>query len=200
MSNQVTIKLDSRVFYLLVALIAVVGIFAIGWWMGTQLNKPAPAPVAQQQPVDQAAGAQAAISDPNVQVQQQLSGAAPVAVEEVPVGDAESRVWIEDLADTNWTYDFGDIANDKVVTKDFTVKNLGKAELVIEQVSASCGCTAALVKDSTVGAGESTVVSVQYDPRVNKEAGKFIKKQVRVKSNDPLVPLAEFTITANVAP
>jgi len=200
MGNQVTIRLDSRVFYLVVALVAVVGIFAIGWWLGTQLNKPTPAPVANPQAAVDDAGAQVAASDPSVQVQQQLKGAAPVPVEEVPVGANEARIWVEDLAEANWTYEFGDIANDTKVEHDFVVTNLGKAELVIQQTSASCGCTAALAEESSVAPGEQTTVRVEYDPRVNRDAGKFVKNVVRIKSNDPLVPLAEFTITANVAP
>jgi hypothetical protein len=212
MGNQVTIKLDSRVFYLVAALVAVVGIFAIGWWLGTQLNSgtQAAAPEQQQQPVAQApvgqvqpvdAGALQA-AQPPVDVQQvaQTAGSPPVSVEEVPVQAGEARLWLPDMADTNWTFDLGSIPADQSVEHDFTVSNVGEAELVIEEASAACGCTAALVEDSTVAPGESTTVRVSYDPRVNREFGKFVKKQVRIKSNDPIVPLVEFTITADVQP
>ena len=53
--------------------------------------------------------------------------------------------------------------------------------------------------DSNLAGGEETTVRVSYDPRHNQEFGKFVTKQVRIKSNDPLVPLAEFTIQADVA-
>jgi hypothetical protein len=209
MSNQVTIKLDSRVFYAVVALVAVVGIFAIGWFLGTQLNKPATpvanAPAAANpaapNPNAPAGGANPVVGTPEVAAQQvaQVKGAKPVSITEVPVGESEPRLALPDLEPTNYAYDFGKIPADQVAEKDFVVKNAGTAELVIEEATASCGCTAALVKDSNVGPGQETTVRVAYDPRVNREAGRFITKQVRIKSNDPLVPLAEFTITADVA-
>lgn len=210
MGNQVTIKLDSRVFYLVAALVAVVGIFAIGWWLGTQLNGGTQAAAPQQQPIAQAPAGQVQPVDagalqaaqPPVDVQQvaQTAGSPPVSVEEVPVQAGEARLWLPDMADSNWTFDLGSIPADQAVDHDFTVSNVGQAELIIEEASASCGCTAALVADSTVAPGESTTVRVSYDPRVNREFGKFVKKQVRIKSNDPIVPLVEFTITADVQP
>jgi hypothetical protein len=34
---------------------------------------------------------------------------------------------------------------------------------------------------------------------VNKEQGRYVQKQVRIRSNDPVAPLVEFTIAATVA-
>lgn len=229
MSNQVTIKLDSRVMYLVVAAVAVIGIFVIGYWLGNQLNAPQTAATQQdaaaaaQLQVDPgaaalgqpgaagagAAGAQVQAGAPEIQVGSGDSvavnpGAAvaagkPVSVAEVPAGETEPRLWVEGLEETNWVYDFGTIPSGEPSEKDFTVTNTGNAELVIQEATASCGCTAALVENPNLAPGETTVVRVSYDPRVNREAGKFIQKQIRIKSNDPLVPLAEFTISADVA-
>lgn len=212
-SNQVTIRVDQRALYGVIAVVAVIATFAIGWFLATRLNQPAQPTVATsgQQPAPGAAPALGVTSgDTSLQVQpanqaapgappQAQTGSSPVSPDEVPVGASEPRIWIDEVANTNYQFDLGQIPADKPTERDFTVKNVGNAELVIEDASASCGCTAALVEDKNLGPGETTVVRVSYDPRVNEEFGRFVQKQVRIKSNDPLVPLAEFTITADVA-
>jgi len=213
MSGNVTIKMDARVLYGLIAVVAVLGIFGIGWWLGNQLGEPevATAPVSQPaggaapvvnvgdpnaaNPIAPPAG-QPAAADPNAVPP---ASSAPVSVEDQPLVAGQPRLWLPEVAETNFVHDFGQIPADQAVEKDFQITNLGDTELVIEDVSASCGCTAAAVGDSTVGPGETTTVRVSYDPRHNQEFGKFVTKQVRIKSNDPLVPLAEFTIQADVA-
>jgi len=215
MSNNVTIKVDSKVLYSLIAVVAVAGIFGIGWWLGNQIGgegeqaaAPAANPAAPVQPAAGDAGSSIDInsggiqsSDPNIQISTpapQAKPAQPVGLEEQPTGEGEPRLWVDDVADTNFVWDFGSIPPDQAVERDFVVRNLGSGTLVIEDVSASCGCTAAIVADSSLEAGEETTVRVSYDPRHNQEFGKFVQKQVRIKSNDPLVPLAEFTIQADV--
>jgi len=206
-NNQVTIKLDARFFYGLVALLAVVGIFGIGLWIGgffgttsapQTTTAPAAAPAGDltlgQPP---ASGVQAVTAPPPGQAA--AAAQKPVSVADVPVGDAEPRLWIPEAAEVNFTVDLGEIPADKATERDFTIENAGTSELVIEDTSASCGCTAAHIGESNLAPGAKTTLRVSYDPRVNQEFGKFIQKQVRVKSNDPLVPLAEFTITADVA-
>ncbi len=220
--QQVTVKVDSRVFYGLVALLAVVAAIGLGWFIGQQVGgDPAAAPTtADSAAVDPAAdplgqlqpstGMQAGgdTSGLAVATTNPLGGAAagapagsagqPVSVDEQPVGEAEPRLWIEEAAAENWVVNLGEIAPDARFEQDFTLSNIGTAELVIEDTSASCGCTAATVGDTNLGPGESTTLRVGYDPRVNQEQGRFVQKQVRIKSNDPLVPLVEFTITADV--
>ncbi len=208
MGNDVTIKMDSRVMYGLVAVLAVLGIFGIGWWLGNQLGDdsatvatspvaPGDSPVVQpvsgagtgQPPVTLATPATGADSRP----------AQPVSVEAQPIEAGQPRLFVSDLVETNFVYDFGDIPADQAVERDFVIKNVGEGVLSISDVSASCGCTAAAIGDSELAEGEETTIRVSYDPRHNQEFGKFIQKQVRIKSNDPLVPLAEFTIQADVA-
>ena len=40
-------------------------------------------------------------------------------------------------------FDFGEALPDKTLTKEFAIRNFGNQDLVIENVSTSCGCTAA---------------------------------------------------------
>lgn len=208
MGNEVTIKMDSRVMYGLVAVLAVLGIFGIGWWLGNQLGAE-PGTVATNpgvsgaaQPVVQPVGGAGA--DDVITLATPAAGAdprpaQPVAVEAQAIEPGQPRLFVGDIAETNFVYDFGAIAADQAVERDFVIQNVGEGVLVISDVSASCGCTAAAIGNSELEAGEETTVRVSYDPRHNQEFGKFIQKQVRIKSNDPLVPLAEFTIQADVA-
>jgi hypothetical protein len=213
-SNQVSIKIDSRLFYTLIAVLAVIGIFAIGMWIGQQVSGPkAPAGTSaagaktdSSVPVAPAGTVQPGLSTNNVQIATAPAAAAdakgkpPVSPKEQPVGPNESRLGVKEInADNNYTFAMGNIPADQKTERQFTLENLGTATLVIENTSASCGCTAAVADKKELAPGESTTLHVGYDPRVNQEYGKFIQKQVRIKSNDPVVPLVEFTITAEVA-
>lgn len=211
-SNDVTIKLDSRLLYGLIALLAVAGIFAIGLWIGNYMQGDSAAPVAAPPAAPADAGAaltgasDITIGTPAPAADLGAGGAAtgaasssPVHTDQVKVGDAEPRLWIPEAGAANWRVDLGQIPADKATEKDFQIENIGTAELVIEDTSASCGCTAAHIGESNLAPGAKTTLRVSYDPRVNQEFGRFVQKQIRVKSNDPLVPLAEFTITADVA-
>lgn len=218
-NSDVTIKVDSRVLYGVIALVAVIGIFGIGWWLGNEISggdeqaasnavQPAVNTAPEANPVlDPNAGSvqvdpNAAAGAANPAMDVSAGGARatkPMSAEDAPIEAGTPRLWVDEIGDTNFVWDFGEIPADQAVEKDFVIHNLGESELVIEDVSASCGCTAAVVADSNLGAGEETTVRVSYDPRHNQEFGKFVTKQVRIKSNDPLVPLAEFTIQADVA-
>ena len=220
-NNQVTVRLDSRVMYGVIALLAVVLAIGLGWFIGQQVgggdaatgvtaDAPAPAaanPLGELQPSNGAASNSLSTSpalavqpaDPAAAGAGALGAGQPVSLEAQPVGEAEPRLWIQEAADQNWVFSMGEIPGDARFEQDFTLSNIGTSELVIEDTSASCGCTAATVGETNIAPGGSTVLRVGYDPRVNQEQGRFIQKQVRIKSNDPLVPLVEFTITADVA-
>lgn len=208
-SNSVTFKIDSRLFYTLIAVVAVLGIFAIGMWLGQQIGQPnTPTTASTGQTVTDNAAAAAPevqnLTDPSVvQVAtapaEAARGAAPVSVEKQPVGASEPRLAVLEVNDeNNYTFHLGTIPADIKTEREFTLTNLGTSTLVIENTSASCGCTAAVADLKELAPGQSTALHVGYDPRVNQEFGKFVQKQVRIKSNDPVVPLAEFTITADV--
>ena len=54
-------------------------------------------------------------------------------------------------------FDFGKALPAKTLRKEFTLSNFGDAALVIENVSTTCGCTAALASDTRLAPGSSTV-------------------------------------------
>ncbi len=207
MGNEITIRVDARLGYALIALVAVAGIFAIGWWLGMQLTKPPASPQANaNQPgvavptsANVASGLTAATPGA-APVNEVARGVSPVSVEDLPVAEGQPRIWIDELSKENgFVYDLGRIDAYAVTEKTFTIHNLGTGDLVIEKVHATCGCTAAVIESSTIPPGGTTTIRIAYDPNVNQEQGKFIQKQIQIKSNDPVAPLIEFAIEADVA-
>ncbi len=95
------------------------------------------------------------------------------------------------------SYDFGKIVQGKIVEHTFTFKNIGTADLVIKEVTTSCGCTAALVSNNVIHPGERGAIKVSYDSQ-----GRAIKvtRKIRVVTNDPVEPVKELTIIADVLP
>lgn len=62
-------------------------------------------------------------------------------------------------------YDFGTIKEGEVVEHTFMFTNTGKAPLVIESASASCGCTAPDWTKTPVAPGEQGQVKVRFDSK-----------------------------------
>jgi len=93
------------------------------------------------------------------------------------------------------SFDFGKAQPGKTLRKDFTIRNFGDAELVIEDVSTTCGCTAALSAQSRVEPGGRTALRVTFETR--SYSGK-VERQVLVRSNDPKAPLVQVRVSATV--
>lgn len=93
------------------------------------------------------------------------------------------------------TFDFGKALPAKTLRKEFTLSNFGDAALVIENVSTTCGCTAALASDTKLAPGSSTVLRVTLETR--SYSGK-LERQVLVRSNDPNTPLLTVKVSATV--
>ena len=94
------------------------------------------------------------------------------------------------------SFDFGKALPGKTLRKDFTLRNFGDAALVLESVSTTCGCTAALPVERRVEPGGSTLLRVTFETR--RYSGR-VERQVLVRSNDPKTPLVEVRVSATVA-
>jgi uncharacterized protein DUF1573 len=94
------------------------------------------------------------------------------------------------------SFEFGTVKAGRAVDKEFVVRNHGRAELVIESVKTSCGCTAALTDSTTVKPGGSTPLRVTLTAPA--EPGR-LEKSVLIKSNDPAHSTVEVKITATIA-
>jgi len=78
------------------------------------------------------------------------------------------------------THTFGDIAQDKPVSHDFTFKNTSKETILITGVKPSCGCTATNYTKTPIKPGESGSVTATYNAHA---AGPFTKT-LTVTTND----------------
>jgi hypothetical protein len=92
-------------------------------------------------------------------------------------------------------FDFGRALPGKTLSKEFALRNFGDAELVIENVSTTCGCTAAITAQKTIPPGGSTQLRVVFETR--SYAGR-VERQVLVRSNDPKTPVLTLKLTASV--
>jgi len=101
-----------------------------------------------------------------------------------------------ELSATN--FDFGTVPNTGPVSHTFQVRNAGQGPLHIYGVSTSCGCTTAEIARRELAPGESTNLTVTYDPVAHDGAlGEFLRI-VYVRSDDPETPEASLTIRVRV--
>ena len=92
-------------------------------------------------------------------------------------------------------YDFGNVTEGDRLTHVFKVKNAGTGPLLIDRVTTSCGCTAAVLKDKEVLPSGEGQIEVTFD--TNRRGGEN-HKTITILSNDPSNPRAELEIRANV--
>ncbi len=112
-----------------------------------------------------------------------------------PIGNVP-RLTVSDL-DRELSYDFGVIQGNQPVERTFTVKNTGKANLLIGQVFASCGCTiprfanaqmneeGLIIPPIELAPGATAELVVRYDPTSRPDDVGLIKKYIQIFSNDP---------------
>jgi Protein of unknown function (DUF1573) len=95
----------------------------------------------------------------------------------------------------NPVYDFGKAMEGTPVKHEFTIKNVGQAELIIGQVQTSCGCTAAKSDKQRLHPGEQTQLPVTFD--TSHEHGRATRR-IDVYTNDPKTPDLALTIQGMV--
>ena len=78
-------------------------------------------------------------------------------------------------------HDFGVVKAESVSTTEFRVTNTGSKPLIIEDVSASCGCTTPKKPDAPIAPGASDVITVEFSPKATQLGDQ--NKTVTVKSN-----------------
>jgi uncharacterized protein DUF1573 len=96
------------------------------------------------------------------------------------------------------SFDFGKVLPEKALSREFAIRNFGKQDLVVDNVSTSCGCT---VTDPpppvkmVLKPGASQPLRVTLTTPANP--GR-ISKSVLVKSNDPDHAVFEIKLQATV--
>ena len=104
-----------------------------------------------------------------------------------------AQMFQPELVVQNKAHDFGTITTGDVVSHTFVLTNNGGDLLKIENVKASCGCTAAKPEKSELEPGESTNLIVSFNSKGRRGPQK---KTIRVTSINKEMIL---TITADVA-
>ena len=112
-------------------------------------------------------------------------------------------------------FDLGKMSVKDVRDHEFTVKNIGKSDLLLKQFTTSCGCTSAVVIQdgvtspkfamhinsnwqTTLAPDKSLVVKATYDPRAMPVEGK-VERSVTFATNDPEKPSVELKLIAEVS-
>jgi len=92
-------------------------------------------------------------------------------------------------------FSFGNLYTASKVQRVLSIRNDGTDTLNISDVSASCGCTAALISQNQIAPHKSGSLSISFD------AGKYsgwVEKSVTFHSNDPAHPSMSVAFTANI--
>ncbi len=91
--------------------------------------------------------------------------------------------------------DLGTVNQRDTAQAEYRFRNDGSDSLHITSVETSCGCTVATLKKKWYGPGESGIIHVSFDA-----GGKFgeIRKEIMVKSNDPMSPRSQLILRSNV--
>ncbi len=92
-------------------------------------------------------------------------------------------------------YNYGQVDETVMVEYTFSIRNRGDAPLAISQVETSCGCTSTQIGGKSLAPGESTPLTVRFNPRGRR--GKQ-DKQVLISSNDPRQPKLVLKLTGTV--
>jgi len=105
--------------------------------------------------------------------------------------DAAPKMFVPQLR-----YDFGKLFEQEKYIHDFVVKNQGTADLVIQEVKPTCGCTVAKYDRVIPAGGEGKINLAIEGAQVH---GNFSKTAI-VHSNDPELPLVTLTLDGTEIP
>jgi len=92
---------------------------------------------------------------------------------------------------------FDQVTQGGKVEKVFTFKNIGDANLNIERVKSSCGCTAALLSNRDLAPGESGEVRATFD---STRFQGLVVKTIYLYTNDPLHKVVQLYLRGEVKP
>lgn len=95
------------------------------------------------------------------------------------------------------SFDFGATLPGRSLTKEFSLRNVGGAELVIDKLSTSCACTAYLLdeKDRRLAPGRRVTLRVTL---TTPRTPGHVAESVRIASNDTSREFWEVRVEATV--
>ncbi|MCP1995963.1 DUF1573 domain-containing protein [Flavobacterium sp. HSC-61S13] len=92
-------------------------------------------------------------------------------------------------------HDFGNIANNERVETEFEVTNTGKADLLIINAQASCGCTVPEYQKTPIKPGETSKLKVAFTTSAVGQQQKTVTLTTNTEKGEEIL-----TVKANVAP
>ena len=113
-----------------------------------------------------------------------------IVVNEVSENKAGAKIFFPETQ-----HDFGKVPEGKKVEYTFKFENKGTESLIIKDVKTSCGCTAAVVSNSTIKPGQIGSIKVDFDTKSRQGRNS---KSITVVSNDNKEPNKVITIYADV--
>lgn len=93
------------------------------------------------------------------------------------------------------SFDLGRIKQERTVTREVSIVNEGKKDLVIKSLQGNCSCVSAAASKETLKSREAATISISFNPQDRKGTQQ---KAVTVYSNDPRNPVQRITFTAYV--
>lgn len=100
---------------------------------------------------------------------------------ETPVAEVKSEKAAK-LVMEEQTFDFGEMLQQNKREHVFKIKNQGSANLIINDIKTSCGCTAAMASSSNIEPGGSGELRVIFS---SKRFQGEVQRQISFASNDP---------------
>ena len=115
----------------------------------------------------------------------------------MPTAQAEEKAKAPKISVEPTTFDFGNALPEKTLEKQFSIRNFGDADLVIDKITTTCGCTAGLLDDDSkvLKPGKTGQLRVRLQTR--DYSGKVVRS-VMLRSNDPAQELFEIKVEVNV--
>jgi hypothetical protein len=96
-------------------------------------------------------------------------------------------------------FDFGDVVNGEILSRDIEVSNKGNEPVITTSVSTTCGCTTAFLEPMTIPVGGTANLIITFDSGAHgPELTGQITRQVFITSNDPEQPEVIVEFTANI--
>jgi len=84
----------------------------------------------------------------------------PVTAEGI---DEKKKATMPEIQFETINYDFGKVIRGERLSYTFTFKNVGKSNLIISGVDASCGCTTSIPPAAPIKPGEKGTISITFD-------------------------------------
>jgi len=124
-----------------------------------------------------------------------LALAVAVVVGALLIGDMARASGEPKIKFKETVWDFGKVKQGEVLSHEFVFANEGDATLVIQKVSTSCGCTAALVSAEKIQPGKEGRIEIKFDTR---GYGGQVRKLIYVDSNDPGETHRQLEVAADI--